>query len=153
MNRGGCRRGAGRKPGWRHGRTQTIRVPVALAEQLLEMARKLDLSEDRSEDRGTEKVDNPWSKLQAVLSEWQGKCEGEPADSPEWEKVRQLLSEIEQALSPPDETSPETETPDSDEGRRPERRRHHHRRGRHFGSPHQAQLVWERWERYYIGFQ
>lgn len=144
MNRGGCRRGAGRKPGWRHGRTQTIRVPVALAEQMLEMARKLDMDAnmDADIDAGTEKEDSPWYKLQTLLSEWQGKCEEEPENSPEWEKVRQLLDEIEQVLSPVDETSSETETPSCDQGRRYRRHRHHHRRGRHFGS-HQAQLVRE----------
>ena len=33
------------KPKWKQGRTRTIRVPVALAEQLLEIAHKLDSGE------------------------------------------------------------------------------------------------------------
>ncbi len=43
--RGGCREGAGRKHAWKHGETQTIRVPKALVSQLLEIARKLDEGE------------------------------------------------------------------------------------------------------------
>ena len=43
MPRGGKRPGAGVKPTWKHGKTKTIRVPVALAEQILEFARKLDI--------------------------------------------------------------------------------------------------------------
>jgi hypothetical protein len=39
---GGTRKGAGRKASWQHGDTQTIRVPVALADQVLTYARQLD---------------------------------------------------------------------------------------------------------------
>lgn len=42
MPRGGRREGAGGKPTWRHGRTKPVRVPEALAEQILEIARILD---------------------------------------------------------------------------------------------------------------
>lgn len=42
MPRGGHRENAGRKAGWNNPETQTIRVPKALAGQLLEIARKLD---------------------------------------------------------------------------------------------------------------
>lgn len=42
MPRGGYREGAGGKPSWVHGRTKVIRVPEALAEQVLEIARTLD---------------------------------------------------------------------------------------------------------------
>ena len=40
--RGGERKGAGRKAAWKHGETQTIRVPKVLAEQILEIAKRLD---------------------------------------------------------------------------------------------------------------
>lgn len=43
MPRGGYRLGAGGKPTWSHGRTKVIRVPEALAEKLLEIARALDI--------------------------------------------------------------------------------------------------------------
>ena len=42
MSRGGTRPNAGRKSGWNHGETRTIRVPTIFAEQLLEIARRLD---------------------------------------------------------------------------------------------------------------
>jgi hypothetical protein len=42
MSRGGIRLGAGSKPGWKNGKTKTIRVPEDLADQILEYARKLD---------------------------------------------------------------------------------------------------------------
>lgn len=42
MPRGGKRLGAGSKPKWKHGKTKTIRVPEALADEILEIVRKLD---------------------------------------------------------------------------------------------------------------
>lgn len=55
MPRGGRREGAGGRPSWRNGRTKPIRVPIALAEKILEIARVLDergfeLSEEYEED-------------------------------------------------------------------------------------------------------
>ncbi len=89
--RGGWRQNAGRKAGWRHGETQTIRVPVALKEQLLEIGRQLDNGEF---------VGNPTDEeLDELLYRWQVQCDAQPADAPEWEKVRQLLGEIEGILA------------------------------------------------------
>lgn len=45
MGRGGFRDGAGRKSGWKHSETQTIRVPKIFAIQILEYARQLDLED------------------------------------------------------------------------------------------------------------
>ena len=45
MSRGGARKGAGRKPKWKHGKTKMIRVPEVLVDRLLEIARKLDSEE------------------------------------------------------------------------------------------------------------
>lgn len=42
MSRGGCRSGAGAKPKWKHSKTKTIRVPVDLADQVLEIAKMID---------------------------------------------------------------------------------------------------------------
>ena len=42
MPRGGARQNSGPDPNWRHGKTRTIRVPIALADQILELAKKLD---------------------------------------------------------------------------------------------------------------
>lgn len=56
MPRGGYRENAGRRAGWNNSETQTIRVPKALASQLLEIARKLD--EGEVIDFGTESKDS-----------------------------------------------------------------------------------------------
>jgi hypothetical protein len=45
MGRGGHRDGAGRKSGWNHADTQTIRVPKVFAAQLMDIARRMDLGE------------------------------------------------------------------------------------------------------------
>ena len=45
MARGGYREGGGRPSGFVHTPTQTVRVPVALADQVLELAQKLDKGE------------------------------------------------------------------------------------------------------------
>jgi hypothetical protein len=42
MPRGGARANSGPKSNWKYGKTTTIRVPIALSAQLLEMARQLD---------------------------------------------------------------------------------------------------------------
>lgn len=42
MAKGGKREGAGGKPSWKHGKTKPVRVPEALAEKILEIARVLD---------------------------------------------------------------------------------------------------------------
>lgn len=42
MPRGGARENSGRKPKWNLGETKAIRVPVAIADTILEIARRLD---------------------------------------------------------------------------------------------------------------
>lgn len=42
MPRGGYRKGSGGKPTWKNGKTKPVRVPIALEEQVLEIARILD---------------------------------------------------------------------------------------------------------------
>lgn len=42
MPRGGYREGSGGKPSWSYGKTKVIRVPEALADKILEIARILD---------------------------------------------------------------------------------------------------------------
>lgn len=90
--RGGWRRGAGRKAGWRHGETQTIRVPVALKEQLLEIGRQLDEGEEIYDG-------DTYSEIYAIVNKWQAKCDANAPDSPEWQQVSQLLKEIREVLS------------------------------------------------------
>lgn len=48
MPRGGYRPGAGGKSAWKHGKTKTIRVPDALAEKILQIARVLDEQDSES---------------------------------------------------------------------------------------------------------
>ncbi|MDY6902696.1 MAG: hypothetical protein SWZ49_32190 [Cyanobacteriota bacterium] len=119
MGRGGYRRNAGRKAGWRHGETKTIRVPVALREELLEIGKQLDQGEYMC--RAT------YSQLNAILNEWQTKCDAEPIESGEWQKVRQLIGEIQQVLS-----TQETQIDDSP-SEEAFGHRHKRRRGRRFG--------------------
>lgn len=89
--RGGYRRGAGRKGVWQDRETQTIRVPVALKDQLLDIGRGLD--------RGQEFYDGKTcAQLREVIQTWETKCQ-ENEDSPEWQLVRQLLDDIENVLS------------------------------------------------------
>jgi hypothetical protein len=91
MGRGGYRQGAGRKAEWRQGQTQIIRVPIALKEQLLKIGRQLDRGED---------IYSPtYSALKTLIDEWQEMCEAYPPDAPQWQKVRQLIGEIQNLLA------------------------------------------------------
>ena len=88
--RGGYRRGAGRKAVWQDRETQTIRVPVALKDQLLDIGKGLD--------RGQEFYDGKTcTELREVIQTWEAKCQEN--DSPEWQRVRQLLDDIQTVLS------------------------------------------------------
>ena len=91
MGRGGYRQGAGRKAGWRQGQTQTIRVPIALKDQLLEISRQLDRGEVISVPT--------YSALKALIDQWQRMCDAHPPDAPQWQKVRQLIGEIQNLLA------------------------------------------------------
>lgn len=42
MTRGGVRLNAGAKAKWKHGKTKTIRVPEALADEIIEYTKRLD---------------------------------------------------------------------------------------------------------------
>ena len=42
MARGGRREGAGGRPAWKYGKTKPVRVPIALADKILEIAKILD---------------------------------------------------------------------------------------------------------------
>ncbi|MDJ0799777.1 MAG: hypothetical protein QNJ51_23705 [Calothrix sp. MO_167.B12] len=119
MGRGGYRRNAGRKASWRHGETKTIRVPIALREELLEIGKQLD--------QGEYICQATYSQLQAILNAWQSKCDAEPGESGEWQKVRQLIGEIQQLLSTEERGMDECPS-EADFGHR-----HRRRRGHRFG--------------------
>lgn len=57
MPRGGYRLGAGGKPQWIHGKTKVIRVPEALADQILVIARMLDEGKLLDNVTGSKTVD------------------------------------------------------------------------------------------------
>jgi hypothetical protein len=44
---GGARPGAGARGRWKHGRTKLVRLPVALVDKILEVARYMDQNEGR----------------------------------------------------------------------------------------------------------
>lgn len=45
MPRGGARENSGRKPKWNLGETKAVRIPVAIADTILEVARRIDEGE------------------------------------------------------------------------------------------------------------
>lgn len=55
MARGGKREGAGGKFTWKHGKTKPVRVPIALADKILEIAKVLD--EDELDEPGLSVID------------------------------------------------------------------------------------------------
>jgi hypothetical protein len=54
MARGGKRPGAGGRPSWNYGKTKPIRVPIALADIVIEIAKRLD----RRGVEGLEELEN-----------------------------------------------------------------------------------------------
>lgn len=57
MPRGGRRPGAGGKPEWIHGKTKVIRVPEALADKILVIARMLDEGKSLDNVTGSKMID------------------------------------------------------------------------------------------------
>lgn len=66
MPRGGHREGAGGKPTWISGKTKVIRVPEALADKLLELARILDESGSVSVSAVPDKPENGLFKQKVI---------------------------------------------------------------------------------------
>lgn len=102
--RGGFREGAGRKTTWESGCTQKdtkpIRVPKAIASELLVIAHKLDRGEFLESDTKS-KSDELVQQVQDVLVKWRRSAEEASPKSTHWSKVCQLLSDLEQALGYP----------------------------------------------------
>jgi hypothetical protein len=57
MPRGGARVGAGGRHKWIHGETKVIRVPVALSEHILAIAKKLDEGVSLDDVTGSKAID------------------------------------------------------------------------------------------------
>ena len=51
MARGGRREGAGGRPSWNYGKTKPVRVPIALADKILEIAKILDEGKFEDSDK------------------------------------------------------------------------------------------------------
>lgn len=51
MARGGRREGAGGRPAWNYGKTKPVRVPIALADKILEIAKILDEGKFEDSDK------------------------------------------------------------------------------------------------------
>ena len=65
MPKGGARPNSGPRPHWKHGKTTTIRVPVVLSAQLLEIARHLDEGDSFELVSGSKEVEKVVSKEMA----------------------------------------------------------------------------------------
>jgi len=73
--RGGVRPGAGGGVRWKHGRTKLVRLPVALLDEILEVARYMDQNEGKLP-----------SLAPPVISS------GHPSESLAWEELKELLA-------------------------------------------------------------
>lgn len=88
--RGGWRQGAGRKAAWELGETQTIRVPVALKDTILDIGRELDQGQEVYHGKTC-------VELQKLVDKWEAKCQEQ--SSSEWESTRELLAELKSILA------------------------------------------------------
>ncbi|NEO38158.1 MAG: hypothetical protein F6J90_18210 [Moorea sp. SIOASIH] len=77
MPRGGYRENSGRKPKWNLGQTKAVRIPVVIADTILEVAKRLD------EGESIESVIIPKSETTQLsqLTEEIGASPGESKDS------------------------------------------------------------------------
>jgi hypothetical protein len=76
MTRGGKRAGAGQKPKWKNGETKSIRVPIALAEEILRLARLVDNGEQLVTLKEAEKLlkkNKPDEKILKIETETESK--------------------------------------------------------------------------------
>lgn len=110
MPRGGRRENAGKKSRWDSGRsfaeTKVIRVPVEFAEQLLDMARKLDAGESIDLVTNSERIDSEEVKiLQEVIEKLQervAELESQLSDSNLEEKRVRVLASLKRGAQSPE---------------------------------------------------
>jgi hypothetical protein len=97
-HRGGARPNAGRKSGWSTSDTQTIRVPKKLSEQLIEIAKKIDLGET-IEVTSKPDIESTLSAIQSVVKKWLTESANySPSPNTRWDNARKLLKELESVL-------------------------------------------------------
>lgn len=96
MARGGKRAGAGRKSTWASGCTQAdtklIRVPIAIADQVLEMAHRLD-SGDALDLVTRSKTESDIQTVIDFFRKWQDLSDRANTKSVKWAEARRLLAE------------------------------------------------------------
>ena len=75
IGHGGARPGAGGGCRWKHGKTKLVRLPVALVDKILQVARYMDQNEGKL----------PSSAPGVITS-------GHPSESLAWEELKELLA-------------------------------------------------------------
>lgn len=100
MPRGGKREGAGRKSEWRHRKTTVIRVPEAIATELIGLARKLDQEgvSDFITKSKTPSDDLVTESIRSVVCQWKERAGAASPKNTDWRRVRQLLGDLESAI-------------------------------------------------------
>lgn len=96
--RGGYRENAP-KPTWNYGKTTTMRVPIALKDELLKIAREMDKGGNPNNPPSLQGV-------RAVLTQYRNLLDEKPSkgkattrkDTARWENVEKLVSELEGVL-------------------------------------------------------
>jgi hypothetical protein len=81
--RGGARAGAGGGCRWKHGRTKLVRLPVALVDKILEVARYMDQNEGKLPSLASPVMTSP------VMTS------GHPSESLSGEQLKELLAKRE----------------------------------------------------------
>ncbi len=106
--RGGVREGAGRKSTWQHGTAdKQIKVPGALADRVMVLARELDTQMESGESSPApakaprkrtrpQRIAGVTAELQALLDEYSAWREGMPANLQEGEQAQRLDETIDQ---------------------------------------------------------
>jgi hypothetical protein len=70
MPRGGARENSGRKPKWNLGETKAIRVPIAIADTLLDIAKRMDNGENLNHLRLNVLIEDEEGGVSATLLGW-----------------------------------------------------------------------------------
>lgn len=92
------------KPTWNKGRTTTVRVPQALKDDILELARALD--EDKPVSINSSDSGSTLDQLKEVVKEYRDLLESKPTrgksdkykNTRTWENVDKLVSELESII-------------------------------------------------------
>lgn len=100
MPRGGKREGAGRKSEWKHRKTTVIRVPEAIATELIGLAKKLDQGAHSDSVMNSESspFDLVTKSIKTVVEQWREKASVASPKNTDWRRVRQLLGDLESAI-------------------------------------------------------